>query len=132
MIGYPRFGEGILRMTKKLWLLGLCLAGLAVIANGQKPAPPSSEPTSVSRYQLVAAQVESQGDQPTTTVTTHEVFMLDTQTGKVWRYTAQNVGKSPQGSPGQTMIIPEAFIMVEVRQDRFGPAPEFLGEPPKK
>ena len=112
---------------KRWWYMLLVVLASGIVAGGQKPAP-TTEPTSASRYQLVAAQVESQGDQPTTTVTTHEVFMLDSQTGKVWRYTAQNVGKSQ----GQTVIFPEAFLMVEVRQDRYGPAPEFTGEPVKK
>ncbi len=115
-------------MDRKRWGLTLLIVlACGTVAGGQKPVP-TTEPASVPRYQLVPAQVESQGDPATTTVTTHEVFMLDTQTGKVWRYTAQNVGKSQ----GQTIIFPEAFLMVEVRQDRYGPAPELLGEPPKK
>lgn len=118
-------------MSKKWRYVLVVILGCVLLAGGQKPTP-KPEATEVPHYQIVAAQVESQGDQSTTTVTTHEVFMLDTQSGRVWKYSAQNTGKAPQGSPGQTMIFPEAFIMVEVRQDRYGPAPEYFGEPPKK
>lgn len=63
---------------------------------------------SESRYQLVAAQVE------TTLGGTVEpgVFLLDAQAGRVWIYQSNVVVKNPEGKEAFT---PEFFRQVEVK-----------------
>ncbi len=63
-------------MDRKLWLLVLVLVGFLLVANGQKPEA-KTESVGQSRYQLTSVQQEQDGK---------VVFMLDTQTGRVWRY----------------------------------------------
>jgi len=86
-------------MDRKLWLLVLSVMCLMVVATGQK-AETKSEPFGQSRYQLAAAQEERAGKL---------VFVLDTQTGRVWQYQSAMLGT------GNIPTFPETFVSV-----RFG------------
>jgi hypothetical protein len=77
-------------MNVKLWLSTLCvLLCIASVAAGQKSSS-KSEPAPSSRYQLVPAQVDSVAGG----TVQHTVFLLDTQTGKVWKYVASGQPKT--------------------------------------
>lgn len=76
-------------MNGKLWLLALCvLLCLTLVAAGQKSSP-KPERAASSRYQLVPAQVDSLTGEKVQ----HTIFLLDTQTGKVWKYVASGQPK---------------------------------------
>ena len=103
-------------MKVKLWLLALCVLCLILVAVGQKS---SLKPeATASRYQLVPAQVDSLSGE----TVQHTVFLLDTQTGKVWKYVASGQPKTLQGkdqtrdlSGGSTIIglTPGTFVPVD-------------------
>ena len=77
-------------MHVKLWLSTMSiLLCLTLTAAAQKPSP-KPEPVASSRYQLVPAQVDSLGGG----TVQHTVFLLDTQTGKVWKYVASGLPKT--------------------------------------
>jgi hypothetical protein len=103
-------------MNVKLWLLALCVLCLILVAVGQKS---SLKPeAAASRYQLVPAQVDSLSGE----TVQHTVFLLDTQTGKVWKYVASGQPKTLKDkdqtrdlSGGSTIIglTPGTFVPVD-------------------
>jgi len=103
-------------MKVKLWLLALCVLCLILVAVGQKS---SLKPeATASRYQLVPAQVDSLSGE----TVQHTVFLLDTQTGKVWKYVASGQPKTLKDkdqtrdlSGGSTIIglTPGTFVPVD-------------------
>ncbi|MGA2337417.1 MAG: hypothetical protein WA383_05770 [Terriglobales bacterium] len=104
-------------MKIKLWLLALCVLCLMLVAVGQKSSP-KPEPAASSRYQLVPAQVDSLSGE----TVQHTVFLLDTQTGKVWKYVASGQPKTLREkdqtrdlSGGSTIIgmTPGTFVPVD-------------------
>jgi hypothetical protein len=103
-------------MNVKLSLLALCvLLCLTLVAAGQKSSP-KPEGAASSRYQLVPAQVDSL----TGGTVQHTVFLLDTQTGKVWKYVASGQPKTLQEKDqttdgGSTTIglTPGTFVPVD-------------------
>jgi len=104
-------------MKVKLWLLALCVLCVIVVGVGQKSSP-NPEPGASSRYQLVPAQVDSLSGEKVQ----HTVFLLDTQTGKVWKYVASGQPKllkdkdqTSDLSGGSTIIglTPGTFVPVD-------------------
>ena len=104
-------------MNVKLWLLALCVLCLILVAVGQKSSP-KAEAVASSRYQLVPAQVDSLSGE----TVQHTVFLLDTQTGKVWKYVASGQPKTLKDkdqtrdlSGGSTIIglTPGTFVPVD-------------------
>jgi len=104
-------------MNGKLWLLAVCVLCLILVAAGQKSSP-KAEPAASSRYQLVPAQVDSLTGEKVQ----HTVFLLDTQTGKVWKYVASGQQKMLKDkdqtsdlSGGSTIIglTPGTFVPVD-------------------
>jgi hypothetical protein len=104
-------------MSVKLWLLALCVLCLILVAVGQKSSP-KAEAAALSRYQLVPAQVDSLSGE----TVQHTVFLLDTQTGKVWKYVASGQPKTLKDkdqtrdlSGGSTIIglTPGTFVPVD-------------------
>jgi hypothetical protein len=78
-------------MNVKPGLLSLCVVlFLTLAAAGQKSSPKPAPAAASSRYQLVPAQVDSL----TGGTVQHTVFLLDTQTGKVWKYVASGEPKT--------------------------------------
>jgi len=103
-------------MNGKTWSVVLCVLCLTLVAAGQKSSP-KPEPAGSSRYQLVPAQVDS-----LTGGVQHTVFLLDTQTGKVWKYVASGQPKTLREkdqtrdlSGGSTIIglTPGTFVPVD-------------------
>lgn len=104
-------------MNAKLCLLALCVLCLILVAVGQKSSP-KPEPAAASRYQLVPAQVDSLTGEKVQ----HTIFLLDTQTGKVWKYVATGQPKTLKDkdqttdlSGGSTIIglTPGTFVPVD-------------------
>jgi len=89
---------------RKLWLLAVCVVGLMLVAFGQKPIA-KTEPSVTGRYQLINAQQEQDGK---------IVFVLDTQSGSVWKYQTALAPTDKHSS------IPEAFISVGFGEPRIG------------
>jgi hypothetical protein len=93
--------------------LAICLIALTVSAYGQKaqtrPATPDQHNVS-ARYQLVSFEFSDQG------AISRNVFLLDSQTGRVWRYQALGV----IGNKDEPISIPELFIPVQILQPKEG------------
>ncbi len=81
----------------------LCLAWLPM----QSQQSRSNEPTNQGRYQVIPAVVDAGAGLGGGT--THELFLVDTQSGRVWRFQAEGTGKD---SNGKTIEIPEGFFPV--------------------
>jgi hypothetical protein len=95
-------------MDRKIWLVVVCMVGLMLVAFGQKSAT-KAEPTNASRYQMTNAQQEQEGK---------VVFVLDTQSGSVWKYQAALAPATNHPA------IPEAFIPVGFGEPKIG-APDY-------
>lgn len=90
-------------MDRKLWLLAVCIIGLILVAFGQKPTPKSETTASLSRYQLIPAQVWENGE------STARMFLIDSQDGRVWKYQPGGPTASPNGDKGW---FPDALVSV--------------------
>jgi hypothetical protein len=112
-------------MNIKLWLLALCVFGLTLVAAGQKPSP-KPEPAASSRYQLVPAQVDSLTGEKVQ----HTVFLLDTQTGKVWKYVASGQPKTLK-EKDQTTDLSGGSTIVGLTPGTFVPVDRIEFAPPK-
>ena len=111
-------------MNVKLWLLALCVLCLILVAAGQKPSP-KPEPAASSRYQLVPAQVDS-----LTGGVQHTVFLLDTQTGKVWKYVASGQPKMLK-EKDQTTDLSGGSTTIGLTPGTFVPVDRIEFAPPK-
>jgi hypothetical protein len=77
-----------------------------VSALAQQPTKPHPDPlTHQGRYQLVAATIENGQTSEKT------VFMIDTETGSVWRFQAVYFVKD---GPNAGYATPESFVAVPV------------------
>jgi len=111
-------------MNVKLWLLALCVLCLTLVAAGQKSSP-KPEPAGSSRYQLVPAQVDS-----LTGGVQHTVFLLDTQTGKVWKYVASGQPKMLK-EKDQTTDLSGGSTTIGLTPGTFVPVDRIEFAPPK-
>jgi hypothetical protein len=113
-------------MNLKPWLFTLCaLLCLTLAAAAQKPSP-KPEPAASSRYQLVPAQVDSLGGG----TVQHTVFLLDTQTGKVWKYVASGQPKMLQ-EKDQTTDLSGSSTTIGLTPGTFVPVDRIEFAPPK-
>jgi len=111
-------------MKVKLWLLALCVLCLILVAVGQKS---SLKPeAAASRYQLVPAQVDSLSGE----TVQHTVFLLDTQTGKVWKYVASGQPKTLK-EKDQTSDLSGGSTIVGLTPGTFVPVDRIEFAPPK-
>jgi hypothetical protein len=112
-------------MNAKTWMtlcIGLCLT---LNATGQKSSP-KAEPAVLSRYQLVPAQV----DALTGGTVQHTIFLLDTQTGKVWKYVASGQPKTLK-EKDQTTDLSGGSTTVGLTPGTFVPVDRIEFAPPK-
>jgi hypothetical protein len=99
-------------------MAGMKIAYLALpLALGLFPAqsqqvPPKPTSTTGGRYQMISAQVENGN------TTEPTAFLLDTDTGKVWKYQGPFQYKTPDGKMSGE---PGVFIPIEVRQPKINP-----------
>ena len=112
-------------MNVKLWLLGLCVLCLIVVAAGQRSSP-KPEAAASSRYQLVPAQVDSLSGEKVQ----HTVFLLDTQTGKVWKYVASGQPKTLKDKD-QTTDLSGGSTTIGLTPGTFVPVDRIEFAPPK-
>jgi len=114
-------------MKGKMWLLTLCILFWLTLtaAAGQKPSP-KPEPAASSRYQLVPAQVDSLGGG----TVQHTVFLLDTQTGKVWKYVASGQPKTLK-EKDQTTDLSGSSTTIGLTPGTFVPVDRIEFAPPK-
>jgi hypothetical protein len=112
-------------MNGKLSLLALCVLCLITVAGGQKPSS-KAEPSTPSRYQLVPAQVDSLSGEKVQ----HTVFLLDTQTGKVWKYVASGQPKTLKDKD-QTNDLSGGSTLVGLTPGTFVPVDRIEFAPPK-
>jgi hypothetical protein len=102
----------------------LCLTLVAAAQNpSSKPAPPAA---ANSRYQLVPAQVDSL----TGGTVQHTVFLLDTQTGKVWKYVASGQPKTLKDKD-QTTDLSGGSTIIGLTPGTFVPVDRIEFAPPK-
>jgi len=88
-------------------------SGALIIGTWCAAQTPSNRSESApSRYQLFAASAEDFSESGAR-ITTQQLFMVDTATGKVWRHVPSGPVKTQSGKPGFT---PEAFVSVFVDQ----------------
>jgi hypothetical protein len=102
----------------------MLVPGLAAV--GQQSTPTASRSASPqARFQLISAEVDAGvgmgGD------VTHEVFLIDTQTGKVWRFQAGGVSKDKQGNMGE---VPQLFFPVNIMNWNEASGKYFTSEEP--
>ena len=113
-------------MNVRSGLLALCvLLCLALAAAGQKSSS-KPEPASASRYQLVPAQVDSLSGG----TVQHTVFLLDTQTGKVWKYVASGQPKTLK-EKDQTTDLSGGSTIIGLTPGTFVPVDRIEFAPPK-
>lgn len=104
---------------KLSWLVTLSsVMALTLVGPGQErrsaPAqvvPREAAPPPNGRYQLIAAEVENQDQSGN--FTSHEVFLLDTQTGSLWRFQARFV--SQQGV--KSVLTPDEMLRFQFEDD---------------
>ncbi len=101
-------------MNRKIAVLVVLLSGLLVTI---LVAQQSSTKTSgtAQRYQLVPALIEDEGNEGGD-VTRHAVFLVDTNTGGVWRYEPLGINKTP-GAKNQLLL--DRFYPVKIDVSRF-------------
>jgi hypothetical protein len=99
-------------MTPKY--LPICLALLAFVLpiQGQKPSAPQ---TDQGRYQLLAVPLDdaypaSLGSTNNHRTVSQQLFLFDSQTGRVWHYRPESFA----GSGPSAALAPEAFIPVSI------------------
>jgi hypothetical protein len=113
-------------MKAKLSLVPLyVLLCMVPIAAAQKSSP-KPEPAASSRYQLVPAQVDSLGGG----TVQHTVFLLDTQTGKVWKYVASGQPKTLK-EKDQTTDLSGSSTTIGLTPGTFVPVDRIEFAPPK-
>jgi hypothetical protein len=114
-------------MKLKSGLLALCvLLCLTLAAAGQKSSPKTAPAAPSSRYQLVPAQVDSL----TGGTVQHTVFLLDTQTGKVWKYVASGQPKTLK-EKDQTTDLSGGSTTIGLTPGTFVPVDRIEFAPPK-
>jgi hypothetical protein len=83
------------------WIFGiLCTGIVAAIAIGQQRSSTAPQ-QAVSRYQLVSATVADSNNAPIA-----RVFMVNTETGCVWRYEPYEHSDAGRPSPEQFVQVP--------------------------
>ena len=93
-------------MTRKIAVCVLFLLCWIPLAKAQKPtATPTNNPPS-DRYQLIPVKVEIQNGNGEV----NTLFLLDTKTGKVWRYQPFFMGKNK--TTNEQRIDDEVFIPI--------------------
>jgi hypothetical protein len=85
----------------------ICILGLIGMSM-QSQQPHSEEPTHSGRYQAIPAVVDA--GTGTGGETTHELFLVDTQSGRVWRFQAEGIGKDSNGKAIE--VAPEGFFPI--------------------
>jgi hypothetical protein len=63
------------------------------------------------RYQLISLEVDDQGSK------SHNIFLLDSKTGRVWRYQPLSMGTTKDDKP---IKFPEVFLPIEIWQPKEG------------
>jgi hypothetical protein len=95
----------------KIRIVGMLVVLVAVVSlavvSTQSQQPRSDESVRSGRYQVIPAVVDAGAGQGGGT--THELFLVDTQSGRVWRFQAEGIGKNPEGN---TIEIPEGLFPV--------------------
>jgi hypothetical protein len=99
-------------MTPKHLAISLAVLACVLPLQGQKPAASQTEQ---GRYQLLAVPLDvaypaSIGPPVERRNASQQLFLFDSQTGKVWHYRPESFTGS---GPGAT-LIPEAFIPVAI------------------
>jgi len=63
---------------------------------------------------MFGAQTEEQADKPDQVISEHSVFLVDTETGRVWRY--QGVRKTEIG--GKLTFFDAKFLLIEMEKQK--------------
>ena len=96
-------------MNIRLIVLGLICA---LPLQGQKaPIRPPVQQPAPGRYQLVSLELNDHLEK------TKSVFLLDSQTGRVWRYQPFSAGTTNDNKP---INFPEVFLPIEIWQPKEG------------
>jgi hypothetical protein len=92
--------------------LGVFLLVCTLSLQGQKAVIHTPTPQSAPRrYQLVSLEVDDQGSK------SHNIFLLDSKTGRVWRYQPLSMGTTKDDKP---IKFPEVFLPIEIWQPKEG------------
>jgi hypothetical protein len=97
-------------MNWKAIIITAILAGLAGSLYTHNPVHASTEPVRFQIQPAIADEANSLGE----AVPYHEVFMIDTESGKVWQFQPAVYQKNPDGSP--KLFLPSSFVPVTVAQ----------------
>lgn len=98
-------------MKNRLICVFFCLAVFARIVSAQQRNPPKPSAPIPPRFQLVQVSLDRQNGSSNQVATYHELFLLDTQTGKLWHYQPDLILK---GDGKNTSFSPEMLVPVKV------------------
>jgi hypothetical protein len=90
-------------MTAKYLAAALTVVLLVLPMAGQKP---SALPPDQGRYQLLPVEIGERG------TTSKQLFLFDSQTGRVWHYRPESVQENGPGK--EPIFLPEALIPVTI------------------
>ncbi len=99
---------------KMRWMFAAATTGLlfTIAPAQQKRTVAPAAPPSNQRFQLFSAQVEYKQDNGND-LPEHEVFLLDSQSGRVWRYQSNTTVATDHG---KHEFVQEHFIAVDIDQ----------------
>jgi hypothetical protein len=93
----------------KRWIVAFLLGASLVVALAQTPQRPSQKPAeSKGRFLLVPAEIDA--GPGTGGAITHKVFLIDSQTGRVWRFDPGALVEQE----GKMVSYPEMFVPVGI------------------
>jgi hypothetical protein len=110
------------QMNRKWIWVAVCAVSLISMAPAQQHSALSSSTSAAGgRFQIVSLEA----DEPTPnsgSVVYHEVFLLDTQTGKLWHYSP---AVSHKTEDGKVFFFPEKLVEVKHEEEMYpsGEAP---------
>ena len=81
---------------------------------GDSPVLAASPDLASGHFQMMAAVVDELNGEGTS-IPTHEVFLLDTNTGKVWKFQGTVWTSSNQNGKGK-IFMPEMFVSIPVNK----------------
>jgi outer membrane protein assembly factor BamB len=108
--------EGVVRvrmvdMDVKRFIFPLAALFLFTLMRGDKTVFAASPDLIHGNFQLQSVVVDDGKGNPV-----HKLFLLDTETGKVWRYQPVVVNANADGTV--TTLFPESFVPVSVVQSK--------------
>jgi len=95
-------------------MLLLVMFPLFTFIHGNRPVLAASPDLANGHFQMLAAVVDELNGEGNS-IPTHEVFLLDTDTGRVWKFQGTVWTSSNQNGKGK-ILMPEMFVSIPVNK----------------